>query len=103
MRNIGHPFASHLNFLDPQSTKDGKPYGPYRYKNIVKERYYISKNTNISYTDTGNMTPLEREYIMEFVTDDLKKTKEMLDKNMNNSKKDGNKLPVFNPTAFDKA
>ena len=60
------PFASQMNFLDPQLTEDGKNYGPVRYKHIVKERYYIAKNSHISYEDTGKMTPLERDYIKQF-------------------------------------
>jgi hypothetical protein len=66
--------------LDPQSTEDGRPYGPVRYKDIVKERYIISKHTNTSYEGTLNITPLERGYILEFITDDLQRQKELYDK-----------------------
>ena len=79
-----------MNFLDPQLTEDGKPYGPARYKNIVKERYYIAKNGHISYEATGKMTPLEREYIKQFIVDDAKAFQEQIDKmkeNKNTPKK----------------
>ena len=33
------PFVSPQNFLDPQTDKNGKPYGPVRYKEIAKEKY----------------------------------------------------------------
>lgn len=66
--------------MDPQSTNDGKPYGPSRYKDIVRERYIISKQTHTSYEDTKHITPLERGYILEFITEDLQRQKEMYDK-----------------------
>lgn len=75
-----------MSFLDPQLTKDGKPWGPERYKAIVKERYLISKNLNTSYKDIGDITPLEREYLLQFIDEDLKRTKDMLDKQMEETK-----------------
>lgn len=61
-------------------TEDGKPYGPIRFKDIVKERYIITKHTNTSYGDINNMTPLERSYIIEFIKDDLQRLKDLYDK-----------------------
>jgi diketogulonate reductase-like aldo/keto reductase len=66
--------------LDPQLTKDGKPYGPQRYKQIVKECYYITKNTNTSYSDILMMHPSEREFMLEFITDEMKRMQEQMDK-----------------------
>lgn len=77
------PFASLLNFLDPQLTSDGKPYGPERFKNIAKERYLISKHTNTSYEDTQSLSPAERSYILQFITEDLQREKEIYDKARN--------------------
>ena len=59
--------------MDPELMSDGTPYGPARFKNIVKERYFISKRCNTSYTDVGLMTPLEREYIMDFIIEEIEK------------------------------
>lgn len=73
-------FASHLNFLDQQFTKDGKPYGPIRYKEIVKECYLISKNINTSYNDVLQMTPTERNYILEFLVEEAKHNQELIEK-----------------------
>jgi len=53
-------------------TKDGKPYAPQRYKQIAFERYLISKHTNTSYSDTLDITPTERTYLIQFISDDLK-------------------------------
>lgn len=75
-----------MSFLDPQLTKDGKPWGPERYKAIVKERYFISKSINTSYSDTGNMSPTERELILKYIDEDNKRTKEMLEKNKEKNK-----------------
>lgn len=80
-------FASHQNFLDPQLTSDGKPFGPYRYKQIVKESYLISKNVNTSYSDIMKITPQERNYILEFISEEFKKTQEMTEKMKSKNKK----------------
>lgn len=50
------------------------------YKELVRERYLISKHTHTSYNDTGVITPLERRYIFEFITDELQKQKEAYEK-----------------------
>lgn len=76
---IKNHFPSPGSFLDPQLTSDGKPYGPFRYKQIVRERYYISKNINTSYNDIGQMTPIEREYLLEFITEDIKKNNKIIE------------------------
>ena len=65
-----------MNFLDQLYDEEGNPLGPARYKEIVQERYFITKNTHISYEDTGKMTPKEREYIQQFIIDDLKRQKD---------------------------
>jgi hypothetical protein len=54
-------------------TFDGKPFAKERFKQIVKERYVISKNSNISYQDTGMMSPIEIEYVLQFIQEDLKR------------------------------
>lgn len=80
-------FASHQNFLDPLLTSDGKPYGPYRYKQIVKEAYLISKNTNTSYVDVMKITPQERNYILEFLSEEFKRTQELTEQARQQNKK----------------
>lgn len=72
--------------MDPQLTKDGKPYGPCRYKELVKERYLISKAMNTSYNDIGKITPLERQYIIEFIIEERKKEEELLKKRIDEVK-----------------
>lgn len=62
-------------------------YGPARYKDIVKERYIITKHTNTSYEGTSNITPIEREYLLRFIMDDLQRQKDMYDKARAESKK----------------
>lgn len=68
-----HRFVSLLNFLDPELTPDGKPYRPQRYNEIMQERYIITKRCNISYIDTGIMSPSERRTLLHFITEDSKK------------------------------
>lgn len=50
------------------------------YKDIVKERYLISKHTNTSYVDTANISHVERNYLMQFIAEDLQRQKDMYDK-----------------------
>ena len=75
------PFVTLLNFLDPQYNEDGEPYGPYRFKEIVRECYSIAKNCNTSYTDLLKITPRERNYLIEFIVDDARKAKEFIEEN----------------------
>lgn len=77
-------FALPPNFLDPQQTSDGQPYGPVRYKEIVNECFLISKFCNTSYSDVKNLSPKEREYLLEFINEDLQKQKEALEDRLNN-------------------
>lgn len=73
-------FASQLNFLDPQTTEDGRPYAPLRYKEIVREAYILCKNVNISYSDVMKLSPLERSYLLEFLLDEAEQTQNKLNK-----------------------
>lgn len=68
-----------MSSLDPQTTNNGQPYGPIRYKEIVKERWFIAKQSNIGYSDTAEMTPTERGYILEFISEEYQKTKEAIE------------------------
>lgn len=65
--NLSHDFSTNKHFLDPQLTNDGKPYGPWKYKRIVEECYFISHQINTSYTDLLKITPRERSYLIEFL------------------------------------
>lgn len=58
-------------------TEDGNYYGPTRFKEIAKERYLISKHINTSYDDTEQITPIERQYLLEFILEDLEHEKKM--------------------------
>jgi len=68
-----------MSFFDPTLTPDGKPYGLIRYKQIVKERYLITKHCNTSYVDLGKITPLERDYLLQFITEDKRKEHEAIE------------------------
>ena len=68
-------FGFNQIFLDPKLTEEGKPYGPERYRRIVQECYLISKNMNTSYTDVLKMTPIEREYLINFLLEDYNEKK----------------------------
>ena len=62
-------FDSGPNFLDPQISKDGKPYGPKRYRENVKECWYISDQLHTSYTDVLDLSFQERVYLIECIND----------------------------------
>lgn len=77
------PFVSPLNFLDPLLTSDAARYCQEHYKELVRGRYLISKYCNTSYNDAGNISPLERDYIIGFITDELKKQQDAIDEAKN--------------------
>jgi hypothetical protein len=62
-------FASGPSFLDPQLSNDGTPYGPKRYKEIVKECWYVSDNLNTSYADVLNLAYQDRIYLIEYINE----------------------------------
>lgn len=64
---------SPLNFLDPLLTSDSKKYCIERYKELTRGRYLISKYCNTSYNDVGDISPLERDYIIGFITEELER------------------------------
>lgn len=62
-------------------TSDGKPYGPQRYKQLVKNCYIISKTLNTSYIDVRDkMTPSELNQIINLIIEDNEKYKEKMEK-----------------------
>ena len=74
------------SFLDPQTSKDGKPYGPKRYKEIVKECWYISDNTNTSYTDVLDISFQERVYLIECINAKMEATNKAIESAKANSR-----------------
>ena len=66
--------------MDPQNNEDGSPYGPVRYKEIVRECYLISKNINTSYVDVLKITPVERNMMLNFLLEEAKRREEILAK-----------------------
>lgn len=69
--------------MNPQTTNDGKPYGPILYKKLVKEAYYIIKNTSATYSEVLDMTPIERKYILDFLFEEFTKNQEALERSIN--------------------
>ena len=72
--------------MDPLLTKDGKLYAPFRLRELIRERYAISKNCCTSYVDVGKITPVEREVLLGCIMEDLKRKKEMMDNANGNNK-----------------
>ena len=66
-----HPFALALSSLDPQLTNDGKPYGPVRYRQLVKENYIITRQVNTSYMDVLKMMPQDKKIILKEIIDEI--------------------------------
>jgi hypothetical protein len=67
------------NFLDPPQSKDGKPYGPQRYKEIVRECWYISDQTNTSYADVLDLSFTERNFLIQFIAEKHEATKKAIE------------------------
>jgi hypothetical protein len=67
------------SFLDPRTSEDGKPYGPKRYREIVRECWYVSDNTNTSYADVLDLSYIERMYLLRFIHEKQEATREALE------------------------
>ncbi len=68
------------SFLDPQTTSNGKPYGPIRFKQLVKECYVIAKNTNTPYTSLLDITPTEKNELLNLIIEENKRNEEAIQK-----------------------
>ena len=66
------------SFLDPQLSSDGTPYGPKRFKEIVKECWYVSDNLHTSYADVLNLSVQERIYLIEYINEKKEATRRAL-------------------------
>ena len=67
------------SFLDPRTSEDGKPYAPKRFKELVKECWYVSDNLNTSYTDVLDLSVAERTFLIKFIREKQEATKEAIE------------------------
>ena len=67
--------------------ENGEKYAPKKFKSLVQERYLISKHTNTSYKDTDTITPLERQYILKFIEEELNAQNEAYERARENAQK----------------
>lgn len=74
------------SFLDPQTSEDGTPYGPKRFKELVRECWFISENLNTSYTDILDISSVERAYLLEFIHEKHEATQKAIDEARNKGK-----------------
>ena len=74
------PFDSRRSFLDPLLTSDGKPFAPVRIDRIITECYIISKRCHTSYVDVLEISPKERETLLNIIKMEMDKEKEDLEK-----------------------
>lgn len=72
------------SFFDPKFNENGEPYGPERFKQIVKEQYLISKTINTSYLDLEKVTPQERTLLLRYIVEDNEKIMKKMSKNKEN-------------------
>ncbi len=78
------------SFLDPQISKDGKPYGPKRFKELVKECWFISEHIHTSYKDVLDLSVQERIYLSECIHDKLEATNKAIEEIKQKNKNNGN-------------
>jgi hypothetical protein len=58
---------------------DGTPYAPKRFKEIVRECWYISDNLSTSYTDVLDISVAERTFLIKFIREKQEATKEAIE------------------------
>lgn len=62
-------------------TKDGRPYGPERYKSLIRNLYIISKNTYTSYTDLRDkITPAEMNALLGLIKEEQESNQKYIEK-----------------------
>lgn len=83
---LSRPFVSLLNFLYQRYDDKGNPTGPKRFKEIIEECWFISKNINTSYTDILQISPIERKYLIDVIKESNRIEKEEWDKAIRESK-----------------
>ena len=66
--------------MDQQVDKDGNPCGPKRFKEIVKECWFISDNLHTSYSDVLDMSFQERFYLIELINEKHEATKKEIER-----------------------
>ena len=79
------PFVSLLNFLYQRYDEHGKPTGPKRFKEIIEECWFITKNVNTSYNDVLQISPLERKYLIDVIRESQRIEKDEWDKSIKES------------------
>lgn len=60
-------------------SEDGTPYAPKRYRDLVRECWYISDNLHTSYTDVLDLSVAERNYLIKFIREKQEATREALE------------------------
>ena len=65
--------------MDPSRTSDGKPYGPWRFREIIKQAYAISHQIHTSYLDVLDMTPREMNYLCELISVEAERMRNAID------------------------
>ncbi len=56
------------------------PFGVVRFEEIIQECYIISKNIHTSYTDLLDITPREKNMMLELLNNEAKRQQELYDK-----------------------
>lgn len=80
------PFVSLLNFLYQRYDEKGNPTGPKRFKEILEDCWFISKNINTSYTDILQISPLERKHLIDIIKESMRIEKDAWDRTVKESK-----------------
>ena len=79
-----------MSFFDPLLTSDGQPYARAKFKEIITEQVILSYLTKggVTYGDTQQMTPYERQLaadaIQKFLKEQAEAQEEAIKKNMKN-------------------
>ena len=75
-----------MTFLDPLLSSNFKSYSEKRLNDLIRGRYLISRYTNTSYLDAGYISPLERDYILKFITDEKQEEHRQIEESKNRRK-----------------
>ena len=66
-------------------TSDGRIFATERFNQIIRERFEISKRIHTSYNELGEITPKERQLLLQFIKEDIEHDNKVIQQSINKS------------------
>lgn len=77
--------------MDPTTTSDGKPYRDKRFKELIKECWFITDQLHTSYAEALDMSTFERITLIKLINEKMEATNKAMEESAKNAKNRKNK------------